>query len=302
MEILRGTINIAEGQRFKLELLLENESLLVLNNNDLTIEKIVDNPPEVTYISSPHILNYLSTISSGISAREVGVDKPGVNAFYDQDLLEKLIPKTSKKLSINEFLNNYNIEFDKFSKNVKLMKESIDKTNDILKSTAENFLNSNIKSISDIESIKLQKNIENNINGVTVPIKYKDRFEILDRGRYMIPAEVGNGVKLVAMIKALNYNKLINKNSILLIDEPEDSLHTYALKKIVAMISKLSPSIVLTTHSSDLLHLITDYTRDLYLITEVEENRVVDVSHTTLKEASDSLMKEIIGEIIIDGL
>ena len=250
--ILKGIFNLSEKSEYSLNLYRYNKLIVTVTNKDIIVDTNQRNYmiPEVTYISSPHILNYLTSIDTNrVSSTEVGVNAPGIIPYYDEDLLSKLIPKINSELSNEEVVN---------------------------------FI--------------LDDNMSN------LPIIYDGIFKIKDGEEYYLPSEVGNGLKLEAMINNLEKNKVLDSHSILIIDEPEDSIHTYMLKNIVNMLAKVSGNILIATHSSDLLYLISKYSPDLYLLKE-NNNLGLNysgLSSSNLEESLEHITREIIGEIVLD--
>ncbi len=163
-------------------------------------------------------------MSSNIS----GLGSPGSVPDYDKDLINKLASENRNidkfNLDLNRFINNQdcqeNIRYDMLKYYIKYMENS---------------------------------NLNEEENGKYIIFDSTGIAKIKDEDIYVDPSLLGHGLKLSRIIKTLEQNKYLNKDSFLLIDEPENGLHTRVVKALIKYITSLECNTIITTHNVQVL-------------------------------------------------
>ncbi|MCX0368948.1 AAA family ATPase, partial [Clostridium perfringens] len=230
---LKGIFNIKEEcENLEIELFHENELIIsIVKNNTQTKSFVNLNKKinlDVTYISNTELLNYSSYIISAMSSNISGLGSPGSVPDYDKDLINKLASENRNidkfNLDLNRFINNQdcqeNIRYDMLKYYIKYMENS---------------------------------NLNEEENGKYIIFDSTGIAKIKDEDIYVDPSLLGHGLKLSRIIKTLEQNKYLNKDSFLLIDEPENGLHTRVVKALIKYITSLECNTIITTHNVQVL-------------------------------------------------
>ncbi|MGU8238003.1 AAA family ATPase [Clostridium perfringens] len=230
---LKGIFNIKEEcENLEIELFHENELIIsIVKNNTQTKSFVNLNKKinlDVTYISNTELLNYSSYIISAMSSNISGLGSPGSVPDYDKDLINKLASENRNidkfNLDLNSFINNQdcqeNIRYDMLKYYIKYMENS---------------------------------NLNEEENGKYIIFDSTGIAKIKDEDIYVDPSLLGHGLKLSRIIKTLEQNKYLNKDSFLLIDEPENGLHTRVVKALIKYITSLECNTIITTHNVQVL-------------------------------------------------
>lgn len=103
--------------------------------------------------------------------------------------------------------------------------------------------------------VESNKRLEELFNG-EIEQQQDDQF-VFRKGKYSFPLQLSaEGVKKIGILTTLIRNRQLNKNSVLFIDEPENSLHPKAINevvKVLTLIAKQGVQIFLTSHSFALI-------------------------------------------------
>lgn len=128
-------------------------------------------------------------------------------------------------------------------------------------------------------------------SGELKQVENTDRF-VFRRGNtdFKLPL-TAEGVKHIGVLSTLIQNGQLNKDSVLILDEPEDNLHPGAIRSLVKVISLLGRNgvqVFLTTHSYFVLKQLHIEARvnvmDILCCSLTRKGDVVDATFANLRE------------------
>ncbi|MGL4874354.1 MAG: AAA family ATPase [Clostridium sp.] len=139
------------------------------------------------------------------------------------------------------------------------------------------------------------------LNIKKVPVVYEENsFKVKSSsGDYCRPSEVGDGLKLKSILHTLAYNGHLNKNTVLLLDEPESSLYPVEYENLINLLRALNCPIGMATHSPNLVEKCSEYSSKCYLAEKDGEDTII--KETDSLETITRLLSKIIIEEIVDG-
>lgn len=166
-----------------------------------------------------------------------------------------------------------------------------------LKSIRDNIFNN--KDMTPRQSIeKGIKEISNTLEGMNLTTKLVDLeseeliFESVN-GQKIKFEDLSNGEKTL-YFRAIYLGKLAPKDSIIMIDEPEDSLHPTWQQKVLKLYQRLGENnqLIVATHSP---HIIGSSNADEVFLLEIDENQVEAVHPKYTKGHSIDYILEVMG-------
>ncbi|MGL4875998.1 MAG: AAA family ATPase [Clostridium sp.] len=139
------------------------------------------------------------------------------------------------------------------------------------------------------------------LNIKKVPVVYEENsFKVKSSsGVYCRPSEVGDGLKLKSILHTLAYNGHLNKNTVLLLDEPESSLYPVEYENLINLLRALNCPIGMATHSPNLVEKCSEYSSKCYLAEKDGEDTII--KETDSLETITRLLSKILIEEIVDG-
>ena len=121
----------------------------------------------------------------------------------------------------------------------------------------------------DLEFYKKYRNVFEKINQI-VPGEFQesnDGIYYVNNGSKLNVHNLATGSKLFSIIKLLFINGYLNKDTVLVLDEPESHLHPEWINRfaeiLVLLIKEVGLNVLLTTHSPNLLLALNVYSRSL---------------------------------------
>ena len=205
---------------------------------------------DVTILENPAILQYLPTIFSNSILNSLGTNKKYENIgvpYHVIDLWGKL-----KNSSIDK-----GRQFSRDLFEIQL---------------EDGFSLSNIESVADLDKeSKKTKYIKNNIDQTLISsffegelyyVRQEHGFIFKKKDKVFNINNISSGVKSLAILDLLLKGDYINKDTLLILDEPETNLHPAWQKKYAEVVAKLCDSganILINTHSPYMVESLRGY-------------------------------------------
>lgn len=184
---------------------------------------------DATFIEGPAILQYSPALSTN-SLGEINFSRSSTNIPYHIIDLSNKLKKTNAKFSSD--LNNYSLWDDEIIENINIQKPIIDwKTTDFF--NGELFFN-----------------------------RENDSFSFKSNGHEILSNNVSSGIKALSILDLLIKSDYLNKDTLLILDEPETNLHPAWQKRYSEQLCKLvekGVNILINTHSPYMLECLKTY-------------------------------------------
>lgn len=119
------------------------------------------------------------------------------------------------------------------------------------------------------------------------PLKFdkEGNCEIQHNDKYVKVSEVGDGLRVKAVIDTLINNKTISNESVILLDEPDNGLHTSVYNDVLQKIF-CSGTVFLTTHNATFINASTLFNKPTRYYYCEEQNGIINLKEVTAYEAS----------------
>lgn len=109
-------------------------------------------------------------------------------------------------------------------------------------------------------------------------------------GEFVKANELGDGIKIFSILNQLKVNRTINKDTILLLDEPDNGVHSTKLPELVELLKSLECKVVLTSHNSTFINLLNDTDMSTnYVFKKEESTGIVNIYKKGIYETVEHL-------------
>ena len=112
---------------------------------------------------------------------------------------------------------------------------------------------------------------------------------------YVSISRVGDGVKLFAVLDTLVKNEKLKRGSIILLDEPDNGLHTSLYKELLSKLKEIGCIVFLTTHNPIFINMMAS-DKDINHLYTYLENGELKIKEVTAYEASQKLDEVILSD------